>query len=52
MFFVGNLLAMGTSAGFVYFYNIPNLRTSKQIVDHMEYIESVKLLRDGIYKFY
>ncbi|XP_068980267.1 uncharacterized protein [Bombus flavifrons] len=42
----GNLLAMGTSAGFVYFYNIPNLRTSKHIVDHMEYIESVKLLRD------
>lgn len=43
---------MGTSDGFVYFYNMCNLHTNtKYIVDHMEYIQSVQLLRDGVYKF-
>ncbi|KOC60887.1 hypothetical protein WH47_05665 [Habropoda laboriosa] len=44
----GSIIAMGTSEGFVYFYDISNLsRSTKCVVDHMEYIRKVQLLRDG-----
>ena len=49
--FLENLIAIGTSEGFIYFYNIPNLQITEFIVDHMEYVQSVRILRDGIYKF-
>lgn len=41
---------MGTSEGFIYIYNLPNVQTCEYIVNHLEYVHSIKLCRDGIYK--
>ncbi|OAD53840.1 hypothetical protein WN48_08813 [Eufriesea mexicana] len=43
----GSLIAVGTSDGFIYFYNMCNLSTNtKYVVDHMECVQSVQFLRD------
>ncbi|XP_054003927.1 uncharacterized protein LOC128889891 [Hylaeus anthracinus] len=43
----GNLLAVGTSEGYIYFYNISRLyEGSIYTADHMEYVHSVQFIRD------
>ncbi|CAL7952119.1 unnamed protein product [Xylocopa violacea] len=43
----GSLLAVGTSEGFIYFYDTCYLHTrTKHIVDHMEYIKTVQFCRN------
>ncbi|CAD1470089.1 unnamed protein product [Heterotrigona itama] len=41
-----NLLAIGTSEGLIYLYYLPNLQTCEYVINHMEYVHSIKLLRD------
>ncbi|XP_043249719.1 uncharacterized protein LOC122395873 [Colletes gigas] len=43
----GHLLAIGTSEGYIYFYDINKLyKGSIYIADHMEYVHSVQFIRD------
>ncbi|KAK1128762.1 hypothetical protein K0M31_019913 [Melipona bicolor] len=41
-----NLIAIGSSEGYIYFYNTPDPQISECSVDHMEFVQSVKIIRD------
>ncbi|XP_017883730.1 uncharacterized protein LOC108627151 [Ceratina calcarata] len=42
----GNLIAVGTSEGFIHFYDMSDLSASKRYVDHVAYLKSINFFSD------